>query len=141
MYSEVISVLAEKIKMLRKSQGLNQTDFAKRLFVTQGAVYQWETGRTTPDTSRLIAMAREFGVPLDYFSDDKPVTSETELIKQHLLIELGANQPKTEEAKILAQGIDKLPKAQREQALSVVKAMFRDYSEYFEKGDDDATGL
>ena len=133
---EVISVLGEKIKTLRISQGLNQTDFAKRLFVTPGAVSQWETGRSVPDTERLMSIAKVFSVPLDYFSDDPEGTkySEAELIKQHLLIELGAQQPKTEEAQILAKGIDRLPKAQREQALNVVRAMFAQYQDYFEKG-------
>lgn len=117
-------MLSEKIKKLRMSQGMNQTDFAKRLFVTPGAVYQWETGRTVPDTARLISMAKEFAVPLTYFSDDVPDCSEADLIKQHLLIELGAQQPKTDEARILAAGVDRLPKEQREIALNVMKAMF-----------------
>ena len=131
-------MLGSKIKQLRISQGLNQTEFAKRLFVTPGAVSQWEKGRTSPDTERLIAIAKEFAIPLDYFSDEPAADySEAELIKQHLLIELGAKQPKTDEARILAKGIDRLPKAQREQALDVVRAMFRDYADYFEKGDDD----
>lgn len=39
----------------------------------------------------------------------------------------------TEEARILAKGIDKLPKEQREQALSVIRAMFVKYADYFEK--------
>ena len=56
------------------------------------------------------------------------------------IIEL--NTPKTMEAQILAKGVDKLPKAQREQALNVVKAMFIQYADYFEKGnDDDDSGL
>ena len=120
-------MLSDKIKLLRKSQGLNQTEFAKRLFVTQGAVYQWETGRTTPDTSRLIAMAKEFQVPLDFFSDDKPDTTEAELIKQHLLIELGASQPKSDEAKFISMAIDKMPPKDREKAMNVLKAMYGDY--------------
>ena len=134
-------MLAEKIKQLRISMGLSQTDFAKRLFVTPGAVYQWETGRTAPDTARLISMAKEFSIPLDYFSDDKPEYSEADLIKQHLLIELTATQPKTDEAKILAAGVDKLPKEQREMALNVVKAMFAKYADYFEKGEDNDSEL
>lgn len=134
-------MLSDKIKMLRLSQGLSQTDFAKRLYVTPGAVNQWESGKTSPDTARLIAMAKEFSIPLDYFSDGGKEYTEAELIKQHLLIELGAIQPKTEEAKILARGIDKLPKEKREQALNVVKAMFIQYADLFQKGDDDETGL
>jgi len=132
-------VLSEKIKLLRTSQGLTQTEFAKRLFVTPGAVYQWETGRTAPDTSRLIAIAKEFSIPLDFFNDepyDKKYT-EAELIEQQLLLKLGATQPQTSEARILAKGVDKLPKAQREQALNVVKAMFSQYSDYFKESDND----
>jgi len=45
--------------------------------------------------------------------------------------------PKTAEARILATGIDKLPKEQREQALNVIKAMFAKYSSYFEEDNDE----
>lgn len=136
-------MLSDKIKMLRTSQGLNQTEFAKRLFVTPAAVNQWEKGTTRPDMDRLLSMAREFQIPLDFFNEDpngKQYT-EAELIKQHLLIELAATQPKTDEAKILAKGIDKLPKAEREQALNVVRAMFAKYADYFEKESEDAAKL
>lgn len=124
-------MFGEKIKMLRKSQGLTQTEFAKRLYVTSAAVSQWEKNQTRPDMDRLIHISKEFKVPLSYFADDQPNTSEAELIKQHLLIELGADKPKTDEARILAAGVDRLPKVQREQALDVVKAMFREHSDYF----------
>ena len=112
--------------MLRISQGLNQTAFANRLFVTPGAVSQWETGRTVPDTERLMAIAREFSVPLDFFSDDDSKKyTETELIEQQLLIKLGAKQPKTDEAKILARGIDRLSPTERKQMLDMARIMFK----------------
>ena len=47
--------------------------------------------------------------------------------------------PHTEEARILAKGIDQLPKEQREQALSVIRAMFVKYADYFEKENADDT--
>lgn len=134
-------MLGEKIKMLRKSQGLNQTDFAKRLSVTPSAVSLWETNSTKPDFDRIIQIAKEFSVPLDYFSDtkDNKQYSEAELIKQHLLIELNASKPKTPEARLLAQGVDKMPKEQREQALNIVRAVFTKYADYFEKEDANDT--
>ena len=50
------------------------------------------------------------------------------------------NELHTTEAKILARGIDKLPKAQREQALSMFKLMFApQYAELFNKGEEDDT--
>lgn len=120
-------MLGEKIKMLRISQGLNQTAFANRLFVTPGAVSQWENGRTVPDTERLIAIAKEFQIPLDYFSEepDGKKYTETELIEQQLLIKLGATQPRTSEAKILAKGVDKLPAEERRKMLEMARIMFK----------------
>lgn len=49
------------------------------------------------------------------------------------------NQPQTAEAQILAKGIDKMPKEQREQALNIIKAVFTQYADYFnkEQNDDD----
>ena len=130
----MIFVFGEKIKMLRTSQGLTQAEFAKRLFVTSAAVSQWEKNVTRPDMERLIKISKEFSVPLDFFSDE-PTTeySEAELIKQHLLIELGAKQPKTEEAQFISLAIDKMPQKEREKALEVLKVM---YSDYFDKKED-----
>lgn len=70
-------MIGEKIKNLRLSRGITQSEFAKALFVTSGAVSQWEKGTTRPDTERLIQISKFFSVPLDYFSDD----SEVSLIK------------------------------------------------------------
>ena len=42
------------------------------------------------------------------------------------------DEPHTEEAKILAKGIDKLDPEQRAQALAVVKAMFAQHPEIFD---------
>lgn len=63
-------MVGRKIKELRKSLGLNQTQFAKPLFVTAGSVSQWELGLTMPDTDRLITMSKVYGVPLGYFIDE-----------------------------------------------------------------------
>lgn len=121
-------MFGEKIKMLRKSQGLTQSEFAKRLYVTSAAVSQWEKDVTRPDMDRLMKIAKEFSVPLDYFSDEPSTDySEAELIKQHLLIELGAKQPKTEEAQFISVAVDKMPQKDREKALGVLKVMYGNY--------------
>ena len=46
-------------------------------------------------------------------------------------------QPKTIEAKILSAGVDKMPEADRERALDMMRLMFTEYADYFEKGNDD----
>lgn len=133
-------MLGDKIKQLRLSLGISQTDFAKRLFVTPAAVSQWEKGLTMPDTERLLKISKEFAVPLDYFSDME--YTETELITQHVLAKLDS-LPKTAEARIVSGGMDKLPKEQREQILNVVRAMFAKNPGLFaeKEGEDNGTGL
>ena len=61
--------------------------------------------------------------------------SETDQIIERLLEKLD-NQPKTAEARILAKGVDRLPQEQREQALTVFRAVFANHADYFEKGTD-----
>lgn len=130
-------MIGDKIKKLRLSLGINQTEFAKKLFVTPAAVSQWENNITRPDMDRLMRISKAFSVSLDYFSDDEKQYSEAELIKQHILIELGSKMPKTEEAKIISGGIDKMPADKREQAVNIMKAVFTQYAELFERKEDD----
>lgn len=137
LYREGDLMIGDKIKKLRLSLGLNQMEFAKKLYVTSAAVSQWETNVTKPDVDRLMQISKTFSVPLDYFSDDEKQYSEAELIKKHILIELGAEMPKTTEAKIISGAIDKMSPDKREQALNIMKAVFTQYADSFErKGDD-----
>ena len=113
-------MLSETIKDIRKRNFLNQTAFANRIGVTQGAVSQWECGLTRPNTDQLKAISMEFGVSIDSLLIDEESESTSDV-------------PKTEEAKILVKGIDRLPKAEREKALNVVRAMFDQYAEFFDE--------
>ena len=125
-------MIGDKIKELRKSRGLNQTEFAKPLFVTAGAVSQWEKGLTWPDTSRLMRISKVYGVPLGYFNDDPTDAEQIETAPP-------PQAPKTPEARILASGIDRMPERDRERALNLVRLMFEQYADYFDKGDNDET--
>ena len=60
------------IKRLRLKNGFSQTQLAMKLGVTQGAVSQWESGKTRPDPDQLVQLARLFSVPLDYFVSELP---------------------------------------------------------------------
>jgi repressor LexA len=73
-------MIGDKIKKLRQSNNLNQTQFGKKLFVTPGAVSQWEKGLTRPDTERLLQISKEFGVPLDYFNDGTEIIIDKNIL-------------------------------------------------------------
>lgn len=58
-------MLGQMIAKLRKEKGLTQARFADAIHVTQGAVSQWETGRTCPDIQQMFILADFFGVTVE----------------------------------------------------------------------------
>lgn len=53
-----------RIKELRKAQGLRQSELAAMLHVAQGTVSGYETGKYEPDGATLARLAEIFGVPV-----------------------------------------------------------------------------
>lgn len=49
----------------RISAGLSVAQVVSALSVSDAAVYQWETGVTTPNTKRLPEIAKLYGVTID----------------------------------------------------------------------------
>lgn len=87
-----------------------------------------ESGKVDISQKKIVAFAKVLNTTPGYLMG---VDNES----QDYLV----NVPHTEEARILAKGIDQLPKEQREQALSVVRAMFEKYAKFFEKENADDT--
>ena len=55
----------EKLKQLRKSNGLTQEDLAEALYVSRTAVSKWESGRGYPNIESLKDIATLFSVSID----------------------------------------------------------------------------
>lgn len=123
-------MIGERIKSARIALGYSAEQVAAFLNVSPATVYRYENGDISKLPSKFIKPLAEFlCVTPQYlmgWSDDAAVVPPRDIIR-------------TPEARILAKGIDKLPREQREQALAVVRAMFEKYSEYFEKEHNDDT--
>lgn len=66
-----MNTIGERIRYIRKSSGVSQEDFAKRLDgVTRGAVGNWETGKPI-SRENLQAIASKWGVSLDWLAEGK----------------------------------------------------------------------
>lgn len=72
--------VGEKIKFLRESMNLTQTELGDRLGVKKNAVSKWECGRVEDiPTSKIKAMANLFGVKASYLiEDEEPEKSVTD---------------------------------------------------------------
>ena len=108
-----------------EASGLTYDDLAKRTNLPKSALYRYLNG----DTEKI---------PIDRF---QAICSELHVDAGSLLgwsaEPPDPETPHTSEARILASGIDKLPKEQREQALAVIRAMFVKYADCFDKENDD----
>jgi len=71
--------LREKLIVLRDKAGITQMALAHQLGVSRQAVTRWESGDTTPSMDKLKALAKIYGVSLDWLcsesdmADEKPV--------------------------------------------------------------------
>jgi len=59
-------MLGVRIAALRRSAGLSQAALANELGISTSAVGMYEQGRREPSTEILAAMAKRFGVTIDY---------------------------------------------------------------------------
>lgn len=81
-----------RIRMLRKSLGLNQTEFGKRIGVKQSSIAGYETGVRVPLDSVILSICREFDVNEEWLrtgNGEMFLPSEDEVAEQvsHLLEE------------------------------------------------------
>lgn len=57
---------AEKIFTLRKSNDLTQKQLAEKLNVSRQSISKWESGQSTPELEKIVAMSQIFGVTTDF---------------------------------------------------------------------------
>lgn len=62
-------MIADKIKILRESKDLTQSDIAKKMGITRSSVNAWEMGISIPSTQYIVELALLFNVSTDYILD------------------------------------------------------------------------
>lgn len=62
--------LSQKLKQLRKKQGLTQLELAEKLFVSRQAITGWEAGSSKPSTKSLKSLGSLYDVSLEYLLND-----------------------------------------------------------------------
>ena len=87
--------MGERIKQLRKEQGMTQTDLAQTLNVTKGTISTWETNSRIPGFETLNALSDLFQRSLDYImgrSDDAiPTTQNADELENLALSQVEAD--------------------------------------------------
>lgn len=103
----------EKIKQRRKELKMTMEDLGQAIGVQRSAINKYEKGLVDIKSSTLAAIARALDIPVGSLLDDLDY------------------QPQTPETRILAKGMDTMPKEQRE---AIVNMMAGLYPGIFKKG-------
>lgn len=73
----------------RKLQGLTQAQLAEKLNITDRAVSKWETGRSLPDATLMLALCEILGISVNELLSGEKVTMENNKEKnEQLLLEM-----------------------------------------------------
>lgn len=62
------TTFGERLRALRQEKNIGQIQLAKELDVGKSIVSLWELGRCEPTLSKLVAIAKYFGVSIDYLA-------------------------------------------------------------------------
>ena len=73
-------MLGARIAALRRSANLSQGELARRLQVSPSAIGMYEQGRREPSGEILVALARTFGVTVDYLLTGQPSPQEQDTV-------------------------------------------------------------
>lgn len=74
--------IGQRIKGLRKSKGLTQTQLAQEIGVTDKAVSKWEVNDGNPDISLLPILARIFACSIDYLLTGSQSNEKVQVISR-----------------------------------------------------------
>lgn len=141
--------LGDLIIQYRQQNGMSQREFARRAELSNSLISIIEKGinpqtgkEMSPDLETYHRIAMAMGTSMqtlfEQLGDD--ATVRLTVLHKNGDVDYIGDRPHTDEARILAAGIDKLPKAQREQALAMFKVMFApQYADLFNKENDDDT--
>lgn len=77
-------MLGARIAALRREMGLSQAQLARELQISSSAVGMYEQGRREPSAQMLLALAKLFGVSMEYLVSGVPNAQETEKIAEIL---------------------------------------------------------
>ena len=69
---------SEKLKEIRKKEGISQEQLAERIGVTRQAITKWETGKGLPDIENMVIIAEIFKTTIDELLMDSITKADPE---------------------------------------------------------------
>ena len=123
-------IFRENLNYYLTTSGRLQKDLAEYVGAKTTTVSGWTRGISYPRADAMEKIAMFFGIPMSKLVDEPAID---EGMRQNLA--MINSIPRSQEARIISGGIDKMPPDRREQALRVLQTIFADYFDGGEKND------
>ena len=78
---EVIPMLKENIKKIRKAKGLSQEELAVKLNVVRQTISKWEQGLSVPDSEMLLTISQVLETPVSTLLGETIAETQAEDLK------------------------------------------------------------
>lgn len=89
-------MLSERIYTFRRKSGLSQEQLAEKIGVSRQTISKWESGASTPELEKMLALSECFQISLDELVKDEAVNQSANEAPQKIE---GTNVPKGIELK------------------------------------------
>ena len=130
-------VFRNNLNRFLSESGRKQKDLAEYVGAKTTTVSGWTRGISYPRADAMEKIAMFFGISTSQLIGEDQTITIHDLVNNAVRAGIVAGQnmvaPKTEEAKIISAGIDKMEPERREQALKVLQTIFADYFNEGEK--------
>lgn len=123
-------IFRENLNYYLTTSGRLQKDLAEYVGAKTTTVSGWTRGISYPRADAMEKIAMFFGIPMSKLVDEPAID---EGMRQNLA--MINSIPRSQEARIISGGIDKMPPDRREQALRVLQTIFADYFDGGEKNE------
>ena len=70
-------MLSERIYKFRRKSGLSQEQLAEKIGVSRQAISKWESGTSTPELEKLLALSECFNMTLDDLVKEETINQAT----------------------------------------------------------------
>ncbi|NRF95820.1 helix-turn-helix transcriptional regulator [Paenibacillus frigoriresistens] len=108
-------ILGEKVRYIRKTNELNQKEFADRIGVSQGTLSDIERGICSPSYETIMALHKAFKCDLNWLFNNEGQAIENDLITMNVAAE----------EKRLLENIRALPNVEKNELIEIVKLKLR----------------
>ena len=130
----------DRLKMAMQDVGISASDLSRASGVSKSDISYYLSGRYKPKQDKCYLLAKALNVDPGWLMTGVEQTPLHALVNNAvhagMVMEKNISGPKTEEARIISAGIDKMEPERREQALKVLQTIFADY---FDGGEKDET--